>query len=154
MSTGKSPETRINNGSSVDKVDKIIAETGTALKKATLASQLAACTEQAKNRKGIVQDTCLPRTTQCPAFIERRFMSDIDIKKMVLKYGDKPVMNGRKVTENTTVCQGCGRPVNSTDPDLQKNVGFVLTKSRSAYFFHNDCFEKVWNSPIRRLEDQ
>ena len=80
-------------------------------------------------------------------------MAEINIKKMILKYGDKPVYTGARTTENTTVCQGCGKPNRSSDPDLQEKVGFVQTKRHSTLFFHNECFGKVWNSPIRTYKE-
>ena len=80
-------------------------------------------------------------------------MVEINIKKMILKYGEKPVLTGARTTENTVVCQGCGKPIKSTETDLQNNVGFVMTKRGTAYFFHNKCFGKVWNSPIRSLKE-
>lgn len=37
-------------------------------------------------------------------------MAEINIKKMILKFGDKPVYTGARTTENAVVCQGCGKP--------------------------------------------
>ncbi len=74
-----------------------------------------------------------------------------DIYKMIKKFGKcKIEARGKDKGLYTTVCQGCGKLIRS-DEDLT-GIGLAQTKRGDAYFWHEKCQRKVWNSPIRWKE--
>lgn len=54
---------------------------------------------------------------------------------------------GEDKGEWQTVCQGCGKHINSCDPD--DGIEFSVTKMKSIYFFHTGCLARAMNGPIR-----
>lgn len=76
-----------------------------------------------------------------------------EINKLIKKYGvciRQP--QGKDKGEYHTICQGCGRVINTADPD-SKPVEYVKTKRGDTYFIHCECANKVWNSKIRWIHE-
>ena len=73
-------------------------------------------------------------------------MTQEDIRKQLLKYGALVGYEGPKKKKRTKVkCEGCGKDIFSDDPGI---LGAVITKRGTAYFWHDKCGKKVWNSKI------
>ena len=72
-----------------------------------------------------------------------------EVVKMLRKAG-KCVRQarGKDKGEYTTVCQGCGKKISSSDPD-SGDIEFVATKRGDVYFFHRQCFKKAFAGGIK-----
>ena len=70
-----------------------------------------------------------------------------EVQKMILKYGKVEDVRPKSAW---VVCQGCGKKIFSNITDLH-DVGFSETKRKTCQFWHEGCYEKVWDSPIRWL---
>ena len=53
---------------------------------------------------------------------------------------------GRKKVLATARCQGCGEEIRSDA--VPENLQWVITKRGTAVFFHEKCFEQVWERKI------
>ena len=71
-----------------------------------------------------------------------------DTKRVILAYSapQNVVLRGNKKITGRIRCAGCGKWI-SSDDDLS-DVGYSVTKRKTASVFHNKCFSKVWNMLI------
>lgn len=76
-------------------------------------------------------------------------MTQEEVRKQIIKFGLPAGFIGpRKKKRMKTVCQGCGKVIFSND---EGDLGMVLTKRGDAYFWHQACQAKVWDSKIRSI---
>lgn len=76
-------------------------------------------------------------------------MTQEEVRKQIIKFGMFVEFVGPKKKKRTkTVCQGCGKVIYSDDPG---DLDAVITKRGDAYFWHQACRAKVWNSKIRSI---
>ena len=75
-------------------------------------------------------------------------MTQEEVRKAILKFGIPAGTTGPKNKKRSkTVCQGCGKPIFSDDPDL---LGCVITKRGDGYFWHDKCEKRI--EKIRSVE--
>lgn len=63
----------------------------------------------------------------------------ISPQQMIKKYGEGSP--GHEAVK----CQGCGEYIRADDLGA---VDYSLTKRKSIYFWHSDCYKNVWNHGI------